>query len=210
MAARWSALVIAGFSTILIAGTAGAAPARVPDDVKGVRDAFCNIGKVPTPPINPRDDLEGAQRQFSDEGILAYHEGEKMTPLDYRYDPMLRSLRIVLNPDGKFGPKGGNSYSDADMLRAYRYYSCKGIVEFMTEYNNQKGFRSEEPVKMKEGYNTDKQINELYHQAYLIEKQAVKDEQARQGLKVTVFYDELSPEERKKLDDQNKTDDDDL
>lgn len=193
MTSRWSMLPIAGLSALLL--VAGAGPAHAADDLGGVYDTWCDLGNGR--PINPQDSVKRAQDQFSDTGILEFHRGYSMSPLDFRgKDPTLGALRVVLNPHSTFGPKGNGSWSDADMLRAFRYYRCNNIVAFKTEFDDQYKTRtSDSSLKMKPGYETDEKIEALDHQAYLIMKQALKDEQQRQGLEVTVFKDDKAPDD---------------
>lgn len=116
--------------------------------------------------LNPRKETDQAKLQadFSDQGLLDYYKAYKITPLDFskkNRDPIdaARDHLFTLGKNSAWEPVGD---TEADKVRMWRFLVCSP-AESKAEWSNlKKTVDGDASVKMREGFETDDKIIELY------------------------------------------------
>ncbi|MFI6998819.1 hypothetical protein [Nocardia sp. NPDC050175] len=206
MGTRLSALFTAGFSALLISGVASPQIAHADDspaersaeleekqaakneeEWKQIANDFCDGA------IDPRKDLEGSKRQFSDEAIELYDKGYRLSPLEYDkgddpvdYARKYTMTKLTIKKNSGKGKQARTTeeevdfsppvvgWKDDDRLRFWRYLVCE-VDDFKAAYDNAlKVADTEMKPKLGKDFGTDGAILALYDKKMAILQEAVK------------------------------------
>ncbi len=182
MVKRIAALLALGF-TVGCVNVAAPAPAHARSDLdkwEKISETYCHI-KPGEKAVGPKTDKAKAREQFSYDGLVAYDDAYRMSPLELVEDPLDVGRSILLHPDSKFAPPLGSS--DWDRLLHWRANVCNS-AEFKSEWSNVKKTLDEKYGKrMKPGYDEESKIEELYADKMAKMKAVLQGEQERRGIK---------------------------
>ncbi|QBS43766.1 hypothetical protein DMB37_30390 [Nocardia sp. CS682] len=174
------------------------------DKWEKISETYCHI-KPGEDAVGPKTSQAKAREQFSYEGLMAYDDAYRMSPLELVEDPLDVGRSILLHPDGKYAPPLGSS--DWDRLLHWRANVCNS-AEFKSEWSNLKKTLDEKYGKrMKPGYDEESKIVELYADKVELYadkmakmKAVLQGEQERRGIKDPEWaelWDEDSDEDDK-------------
>ncbi|MFD6158148.1 hypothetical protein ACFWF7_11125 [Nocardia sp. NPDC060256] len=181
---RLSALLVTGFSALLISGVASPHLAYADTSAADRADELENsiskakwgqlVDRFCKKPINPKDNLKASRADFSDAGINAYDKALHMSPLELTQDPykVARARTMVDGKYGNFAPTPG--FTDEDTLRLWRALVCE-VAAYKRQWNNEFKAATEKYGKqMKPEYEDDEAVLKLFEDKYKAMDDALK------------------------------------